>query len=148
MNGAFFLTMMINTLKGKFLSQKNQEVPLSTTLSPQKINAGAQILKHFQDHWSNLHALNEDNAKKLRTTADTAKLIYDQTEKQKKNFALINEWILSLPHLGKSLNHCAECLSEIYITCDKVERALYVLEDVIEDIEFNCKDMEQQTLGG
>lgn len=144
-----FRIMMLNTLKGKFLSssRSQEELANTTNLSPERINAGAQILKHFQGQWSDLHALNKNNAKNLRVTAVTTKQIYDQTEKQKKNVAVLNEWILSLPYLNKSLNHCAECLSQMYIISDKVERALYVLEDLVEEIEFNCKDMEQQTLG-
>lgn len=140
--------MMLNTLKEKLLSSvKNQEELTTSALSPNKINAGSEILKHFQEQWSDLHALNENNATNLRIAAATTKHIHDHMEAQKNNFSQLNEWILSLPYLCNTLNHCANCLSDVYTSCDLVERKLYVLENLIEEIEFHCGDKEQKLLG-
>lgn len=147
---------MLNSLKEKWLqSTKNHdELPHMTSnnqlplLSPNRINAGGKILKHFQEQWSELHSLNENNAKNLRITADMAKHIYTETEKQKQNFTVLNNWVLSLPMLSKSLNHCVECLSDMYVVCDKVEGKFIELEDLIEEFQIKCKDdLEQKILG-
>lgn len=144
---------MLNTLKGKLLSAtKNVDAPSQTEfisshiLPSNVVNVGADILKHFQNQWVELHTLNEYNVKKIEIIAEHIREVHDKTEKQKKDFASLNDWVGSLPCLTDNLTHCAERLSNVYSLCADIERELLQLEDFIEKTEFETRNMEQKDI--
>lgn len=143
---------MLNNLKGKFLTSTNTQAKRKEFINGNTVpleyrNAGADILKHFQDQWVELHALNEDNISSIRTIAKQVKEVHAHTEKQKNDFILLNEWITSIPYLTENLVRCAECLRDMYSVCDNVEGGLLTLEHLIKNIESETKNVDKQTLG-
>lgn len=143
---------MLNTLKGRLLSAtKSADVSAQTEFIGSRmplplnvINVGADILKHFQNQWVELHTLNECNVMKIQIIAEHIREVHDKTEKQKREFASLNDWMSSLPSLTDNLNHCAERLTNVYSLCDDIERELGELEDLIEKIETETRNMDEK----
>lgn len=136
---------MLASLKGKFrlaLANKNVTELVNDEQCSDggntflTVNAGAEILKHFQQQWVQLHTLNEVNCKNASVVSNNITDLSFKYHRSKQNISELNEWLISIPFLKESINNCARQMSEIYSVCDSLEKNLLELEDLIEQTEF------------
>lgn len=133
---------MLTTLKGKIISvtktstTPNQQEPKKAAVtSGETASAGAEILRHFQEQWVDLHNLNEENAKKASAVSQQTKDLQSKVEKQRKDLTLLSEWMFSLSHLKDHLDNVIKQLLDVNCLFDDVESKLSDLESLIEERE-------------
>ncbi|XP_072385196.1 dysbindin protein homolog [Diabrotica undecimpunctata] len=107
------------------------------------VNAGAEILTHFQDQWEELHKINEDNARKAEKIAQEIDKISSYVSDNKKNLGLINH-ILITSQLSSNIDKCLKNIQELYNTSQTIEKDLIQLEDLIEQADFNKLKQEHE----
>ncbi|XP_028131515.1 dysbindin protein homolog [Diabrotica virgifera virgifera] len=130
---------MLSSLKEKILNVSLFHTGDEIQLPKKKlinVNAGAEILTHFQDQWEDLHKINEDNARKSEKIALEIDKISTYVSDNKKNLGLINH-ILITSKLSTNIDKCLKNIQELYNTSQTIENDLIQLEDLIEQADFN-----------
>lgn len=132
---------MLSSLKEKILNVK-QNVPIFNTDGREikeketlNLNAGGDILQHFQNQWEEMHQINEHNAKKADGVAQNINKITSRITASKENLSLITH-ILSTSNLPGNIANCLENIKTLYTLSDKIERELIDLENLIDEVEF------------
>ncbi|KAL3287767.1 hypothetical protein HHI36_002229 [Cryptolaemus montrouzieri] len=130
---------MLSNIRVKFLNvSKNVKFLQNEKTKEENLvnyEAGSEILDHFKREWEILHETNECNARKAAEVADNIEKIYSKINKNKNNVGIITE-ILTNSNLISSIKGVGRQIGDLYDLCDKVERDLLQLEDVIDEIEF------------
>ncbi|KAF2885236.1 hypothetical protein ILUMI_20955 [Ignelater luminosus] len=141
---------MLTTLKGKLLhvskigllSPTNEEKPIQKPSID--LNAGAEILSHFQQEWAELHELNENNARKATTLAETINNMHDKINKDYNNIIDIIHIVNGKPSLNKSIDKCAVQLQQLHESFQNTEESLINLEQIIDKIELEKKKVDHK----
>lgn len=133
---------LFNVKKNVNIFNTNDERPqkCNTNLNP---NAGAEILSKYQDQWAEIHKSNEENAESAAKMAVQIDVMAKRAINDKSNAELIT-YILKQSNLRTNISNCLAQIQTLYDTCEKVERGLIVLEDLIEEKEF-CKIKKQHS---
>ncbi|CAG9764727.1 unnamed protein product [Ceutorhynchus assimilis] len=134
---------MFSGIKDKLLSVKKNVSLFVTDDTSSKSNAkarfdprtGAEILQHFQNHWEEIHKLNEENAKSADNVATAIETVSKNVEASKTNIDLISH-ILTSSNFTTNVAQCLSQVKELYATCESVEQKLVDLENLIEDVQF------------
>jgi hypothetical protein len=86
---------MLSTIRDKLLNV-TKTVPLFSSNSDKgcvqcevNLNAGSEILTHFQNEWEVLHNTNEDNAKKAAAAAATIAKITHKIDRDKQSLSVM-----------------------------------------------------------
>lgn len=147
----YFYTMFGN-LKEKIISvgknvrlfTENKSPPLATYTNV-NLNAGAQILSHFQNQWEQLHELNEENAHKSQVLADLIEELHNKVSADHRNVCDIS-YLLSngTNNLSKSVTNCVTELEKLHESFEIVEKDLLQLENLIENLELQEKELEHR----
>ncbi|KAJ8958904.1 hypothetical protein NQ318_019672 [Aromia moschata] len=132
---------MLSSLKEKFLNV-TQNVPLFSGDEKEQrarpdvnVNAGGEILKHFQDQWEEMHNTNEENASKANRVASDIDKISTKIASDKQNVALISHILLN-SNLSANITNCLSSIKDLYAVSESLEKRLIELESVIEETEF------------
>ncbi|KAJ8974096.1 hypothetical protein NQ317_011615 [Molorchus minor] len=140
---------MLSSLKEKILNV-TQNVPLfnleekdPTTKGTINVNAGADILKHFQDQWEELHNINEENARCANQVGQEIDTITSKISADKENICLITH-ILSNSNLSGNISNYLSTIKDLYKTSEAVEKQLIQLECLIEETEFKNLKIQHQ----
>ncbi|CAG9836723.1 unnamed protein product [Diabrotica balteata] len=137
---------MLSSLKEKILNVSLFHTGDEIQLTKKKlinVNAGAEILTHFQDQWEELHKINEDNARKAEKIAQEIDKISNYVSDNKQNLGLINH-ILITSQLSSNIDKCLKNIQELYNTSQTIEKDLIQLEDLIEQADFNKLKQEHE----
>ncbi|CAG9859577.1 unnamed protein product [Phyllotreta striolata] len=127
---------MLSSLKEKILNvtlfnTEEQQIKRN----PVNINAGAELLAHFQNQWEDLHELNEKNAAEAAKAAGEIEKITKFVNDNKMNIALINH-ILSNSNLIKNIDKCTDTIQDLYGLSENLEKQLVELEVLIDQTNF------------
>lgn len=137
---------MLSSLKDKLLNV-TKSVPLfnsgnhanniqgGNVQSELNLNAGSQILSHYQDEWEALHQLNEENAKEAEKVAGVIDRITNKVDRDKKSLVAMTQ-LLTQSNLGANIEHCTKDIKALFDSFALAEERLQQLEDIIENIEF------------
>ncbi|RZC39986.1 dysbindin [Asbolus verrucosus] len=138
---------MLSSIKDKLLNVK-KTVPLFSTSNDKgcvqcelNMNAGSEILTHFQNEWQTLHKTNEENAKKAQEVADTIAQVARKIDRDKESLGLMTH-LLSNSNLHANIVQCTEQIEQVYDSFNEVEEGLLQLEELIDNIEF--ENMKKQ----
>ncbi|RWS14544.1 dysbindin-like protein [Dinothrombium tinctorium] len=107
------------------------------------LNAGAELLHHYQQHWENLHKQSEANAKIAEEVASVIDRINESV--MRKN-AIINEFISlvsSIPSMHESVGNVVDDLKQLEKNILLVEQRLTELEEAKQDEAFKKMNMNQ-----
>lgn len=120
----------------------------SSTVIKDKINlnAGANILQHFQNQWEELHKLNEENAKSAENTAVMIDEISQKIKTTKENVKLLTN-LVSNSNLTENISSCLKAVKTLYETASNVEDGIVQLQQLIDEVEYqNLKSQHQYHL--
>ncbi|KAJ8916299.1 hypothetical protein NQ315_016440 [Exocentrus adspersus] len=132
---------MLSSLKEKILNVKQTVQLFNADGNDRKrrkdvnLYAGAEILQHFQDHWAELHDINEQNAKKADEVAEEIDKVTHKITSSKKNLSLITH-ILSTSNLVQNITNCLDNVRDLYAQTDRIEKDLIDLENLIDEVQF------------
>lgn len=136
---------MFTGIKDKLRTVKNNVTLLTSGDSPLKSKpseqshfnptAGSPILQHFQNCWEELHALNEDNARAAEEVAAHINQTSSAVNKRKEDIDMVSH-ILTSSNLTSNITQCLKQVRELYSTCEMIEEKLLVLEDLLEETEY------------
>ncbi|KAG5897134.1 hypothetical protein JTB14_025087 [Gonioctena quinquepunctata] len=129
---------MLSSLKEKILS-----VSLFNTTDEKQpckkaeinLNAGAEILQHFQNQWEELHKINEENAKNAEKAAHEIERISAKINANKTNLELI-EHIFTNSKLADNISRCLNAINDLYRSSEKIEHDLIKLETLMDEGDF------------
>ncbi|XP_056642314.1 dysbindin protein homolog [Diorhabda sublineata] len=130
---------MLSSLKEKILNVSLFNNGEDSQLSKKRlinVNAGAEILAHYQNNWEELHGINEESAEKAEKLADEIEKISTFVSDNKKNLEFINNTVL-YSKLSSSISKCLEDIQRLYESSENIEKKLIKLEDLIDEADFN-----------
>lgn len=141
---------MLTSLKGKLLhvskigllSPTSEEKPIQKPSID--LNAGAEILSHFQQEWAELHELNEHNAKNASALAETINNMHEKINKDYNNIVDIVHIVNGNPSLDKSIDKCVVQLQQLHKSFQNTEKSLINLEQIIDKIELEKKKTDHK----
>lgn len=114
---------------------QNEEQILSPHIGI-NLNAGSELLTIFQNNWEEIHKNTESNAQQAEKLYNDLKQIQKCIEKEGKNLECIVN-ILKSSSFVTSIKNLPQQINNIYNECEKVERSLLALEDIMNESEFN-----------
>lgn len=136
--GLLIPTPVNNTEQTKVLST---QWPHSNAIN---FNAGCKILERNEKNWEELHAANELNAQKAELCD---KMISKLNESIKKRCIDLNDINVSLeiiPNIVQTIENCSTIMIEINDKCTEVEHQLFELEDLMEVLQLQEKQLDRK----
>ncbi|KAK4885696.1 hypothetical protein RN001_001967 [Aquatica leii] len=142
---------MLTSLKGRFLnvskisllSPTSEEETVKTTPTI-ALNAGGEILSHFQEQWAELHNLNEENAANAAKLADQINVLHSKTSTEHANIIEMIQILNSTPTINKSIENCFQQIKDLQESFVKIEKGILDLEDVVERVELEKRKVEHK----
>lgn len=107
------------------------------------LNAGANILTHYENHWESLHKINDENIKKAEEIASEITELSTSVNKDKENLGLL-VYLLVNSNLKSNINSCTKQVEELFNSFHKVEEELLELENLIENVQFEQMKKEHR----
>lgn len=107
-------------------------------------NAGCSLLERNERTWEGLHATNESNATKAETIDKVIANITDNINKQVIDLSDINVSLEAIPQLVKTIEKCSNVMLIINEGCIEVEKELYELEDLMEVLQLQEKQLDKK----
>lgn len=107
------------------------------------LNAGANILQHFQNQWEEIHKLNEENAKNADDAAKMIDQISHEIKSTKENVKLLTN-LVSNSNLTENISNCLKEVQTLYKTAESVESDLIKLQELIDEVEFQKLKSQHQ----
>lgn len=137
---------MLANLREKLLNVNlftNTEESSTVIKDKKKLNAGASILQHFQNHWEELHKLNEENAKNAEDAATKIEKISSEINTTKENVKILTH-LVSASNLTENISNCLKAITNLYKTAESIEDGLIKLEQLIDEVEFQKLKSQHQ----
>lgn len=139
------------------LSNLSSSTPSSTSADNSKLlkshwpnsslvnfNAGCKLLEHNEKLWQELHSANEANAKKADQCDTMIAQLNDSINKRCIDLSDINISLDTIPNILQTLENCSTAIIDINDKCTDVERQLYELEDLMEILELQEKQLDSK----
>ncbi|RZF45483.1 hypothetical protein LSTR_LSTR009354 [Laodelphax striatellus] len=123
------------------------EIP-QTVRIPEKhavnLNAGGEILQHYQKKWNELHAIAEENAKKAQDVDDYIISLDADVAKKLTNIESFNAQLLRMPQVVDGVHSLIRNIGTLQNSIDKVEKLLIQLEDIVETQHLQEEQLEKR----
>lgn len=107
-------------------------------------DAGCALLERNEKVWEELHAANEVNAKKAENCDQLIANIADNINKSAIDLSDINVSLEAVPNLIKTITNCSTIMHEINAKCMDVEKQLFELEDLMEVLQLQEKQLDSK----
>lgn len=107
-------------------------------------DAGCALLERNEKVWEELHAANEVNAKKAENCDQFIATITDNINKSAIDLSDINVSLEAIPNLITTIGHCSTIMHEVNAKCADVERQLFELEDLMEVLQLQEKQLDRK----
>lgn len=107
-------------------------------------NAGCALLQRNEEIWKEIHAANESNARKA---AESDRLILGIKESVTKHDIDLNDINVSLeqmPQIIRTVENCSAIVMDINQKCSAIEDQLFELEDLMEILELQEKQLDRR----
>lgn len=107
-------------------------------------NAGCTLLQHNEELWKDIHVMNEQNTNKA---AESDRLIYNIKEsitKRSNDLDDINASLEQIPNIIGTVQKCTTSINEIHQKCLEFEENLIDLEDLMEVLELQERQLDKQ----
>lgn len=116
-----------------------QTIPASINLY-----AGSEILQKNENDWSSIHSLNEENAERARVIDEKITQVKNSSDKTLTDITDLYISLTAIPNVITNLNNCVEMLGDISIKCQNLEKKLFDLEDLMEVLELQEKQLDKR----
>lgn len=107
-------------------------------------NAGCKMLERNEKIWEELHVANESNAKKAETCDTMISTLTDSIQKRCIDLSDINVSLEIIPNIVQTIENCSTIMIEINDKCTQVENQLFELEDLMEVLELQEKQLDSK----
>lgn len=107
-------------------------------------DAGCALLERNEKVWEELHAANEINAKKAENCDQLIANITDNINKSAIDLSDINVSLEAVPNLITTIGNCSTIMHEINAKCMDVEKQLFELEDLMEVLQLQEKQLDSK----
>lgn len=107
-------------------------------------SAGCKLLDKNEKIWEEIHLANESNAKKAETCDAIISKVKDSIKKRCIDLSDINVSLEIIPNIVQTIENCSTIIIEINDKCNEVENQLYELEDLIELLELQEKQLDKK----
>lgn len=114
----------------------------TTTNRNCNLNAGADILHHYQCKWEDLHNIAEENAKTAENIDKLIGDIHKYSEEKLNGIQQLNSQLSLLPKLHTSIQALMTKIGELEGLFEEVESSVLYLEDMIETQELQEKQLD------
>lgn len=132
------VSTQINSDHTKLLST---QWPHSDTIN---FNAGCKMLEHNEKHWEEIHAANESNAQKAELCDAMISKLNESIKKRCIDLNDINVSLEIIPNIVQTIENCSSIMIEINEKCTDVENQLFELEDLMEVLELQEKQLDRK----
>ncbi|XP_022205176.1 dysbindin protein homolog [Nilaparvata lugens] len=123
------------------------EIP-QTVQIPEKhavnINAGGEILQHYQRKWNELHAIAEENAIKAQDVDDCISSLEMNVTKKLTSIENLNSQLVRIPQVIDGVHSLIRNIGTLQNSIDKVEKLLIQLEDIVETQHMQEEQLEKR----
>lgn len=137
-------THSFGAYKGPSKTDGNRRRTCWTNSSVINFNAGCSVLEQNERIWEELHATNECNATKAETIDKVIVNVTDNINKQIIDLSDINVSLEAIPQLVKTIEKCSNLMLTINEKCIEVEKELYELEDLMEVLQLQEKQLDKR----
>lgn len=107
-------------------------------------NAGCTLLKRNEELWKDIHAMNELNTNKAAESDRMISAIKDSITKHAIDLSDINAALEQIPNIIRTVEKCSATINEIHQKCVDVEEQLIDLEDLMEILELQERQLDKQ----
>lgn len=108
------------------------------------LSAGCTLLNRNEKIWEDLNLHNEQNAKRAERCDFIIENITDNVNKRLIDLSDINVSLESIPHLIQTIESCSNIMHDINEKCIDVEKQLFELEDLIELLQLQEKQLDSK----
>lgn len=140
-------------------SSDHTKVPPTQWPNSDEINfsAGCEMLERNEKVWEELHAANEANAAKAEKCDTLISNLSESIRKRNVDLSDINKSLEIIPNIVQTIENCSTIIIEINEKCTEVENQLFELEDLVEllqlqekqlDYKFEMAMFKERKLGG
>lgn len=129
---------MLSNIKYKFLNvSKNVIFSQNDKKEERPVNfeAGSEILDYFQNEWSLIHHVSENNAKKADEMAKEIENLHIKIKRTEKNMEFIVR-TLTNSNLTNSIIGAHQKINDLLNLCETIEKDLIEFERSIDENEF------------
>ncbi|XP_055318498.1 dysbindin protein homolog [Sitodiplosis mosellana] len=106
--------------------------------------AGCELLDRNEKIWEELHAANESNAKKAETCDEMISNLTESIKKRCIDLSDINISLEIIPNIVQTIENCSTIMIEINDKCTEVENQLFELEDLMELLQLQEKQLDRK----
>lgn len=107
-------------------------------------DAGCALLERNEKVWEELHTTNEANAKKAANCDQLIATITENINKSAIDLSDINVSLEAIPNLIATIGNCSTIMHEINAKCVDVEKQLFELEDLMEVLQLQEKQLDSK----
>lgn len=107
-------------------------------------NAGCTLLERNEKTWEELHSSNEINAKKAEECDTIIIQLNDSINKRCIDLSDINVSLDMIPNILQTLENCSVAIIDINDKCAEVEKQLFELEDLMEILQLQEKQLDSK----
>lgn len=122
-------------------SSSSTQWPLSDTIN---FSAGCKLLDRNEKNWEEIHLANELNAKKAETCDVLISKLSDTIKKRCIDLSDINVSLEIIPNIVQTIESCSTIMIEINDKCTEVENQLYELDDLMELLQLQEKQLDSK----
>lgn len=107
-------------------------------------SAGCKLLEKNEQIWQEVHAMNKTNADKSETCDAMISMLSDSIKKRCIDLSDINLSMEIIPNIVQTIENCSAIMIEINDKCTQVENQLYELEDLMEVLQLQEKQLDRK----
>lgn len=107
-------------------------------------SAGCDLLDRNEKIWEELHSANELNAKKAEQCDEIISNLTETIEKRCIDLSDINVSLEIIPNIIQTIENCSTIMIEINDKCTQVENQLFELEDLMELLQLQEKQLDSK----
>lgn len=108
------------------------------------LDAGADLLHHFQLQWNELHELAEENAMKAQQVDTLVTNIYQKLEHEWDSITCLNNTLAIIPKINNGIQNLMDQIGTLEEMFEEVEGALYQLEDLNEMLDLQSRQLDHR----
>lgn len=106
--------------------------------------AGCKLLECNEKIWEELHTANESNAKKAETCDAMIAKVSESIKKRCVDLSDINVSLEIIPNIVRTIENCSTIVIELNEKCAEVENQLFELEDLVEVLQLQEKQLDSK----
>lgn len=108
------------------------------------VNAGSKLLENNETIWEELHLLNELNSDKADKCDALISSLSESIKKRCIDLSDINVSLEIIPNIIQTIENCSTIMIEINDQCTHVENQLIQLQDLMEVLELQEKQLDRK----